>query len=120
MPPGPTRHSLSQPALQPHHDSDSSLLSVKTRLNRYFLALAEHNVENGGPVRGHLPPDRLVSGHLEVEIECGRDLAVGDIKVVVAVLVGVRAVALAAARADDDADCLEGVAGLIDDRALEA
>src|SRR6266542_5264506 len=99
MPPGPTRHSLSQPALQPHHDSDSSLLSVKTRLNRYFLALAEHNVENGRPVRGHLPPDRLVSGHLEVEVELRCDFAVGDVQVVVAVLVRMRAVLLAAARA---------------------
>src|SRR6266480_4785526 len=34
-----------------------------------LLALAEHNVENCRAVRSHVPPDRLVTRHLEVEVE---------------------------------------------------
>src|SRR5688500_3735393 len=83
-----------------------------------YLALAEHNVELGRAVRCHLPPDRLMAGHLEVEVEGRGDFAVGNVQVVVTVLVGVRAEALAAVRTDDHANALERVPGLIDDMTL--
>src|SRR5439155_11068388 len=89
----------------------SSLLSANAALNR-DLTLAEHNVENGGAVRGHVPPHRFVAGHLEVEVERRRDVAMGDVEVVVTVLVGVRAVGLAAARPDDDTNSLARAPGL--------
>src|SRR5687768_17689909 len=43
-----------------------------------YLALAEHNVEFGVAVRCDLPPNGLVTWHLEVEVELRRDFTVRD------------------------------------------
>src|SRR5688572_658059 len=83
-----------------------------------YLALAEHNVEFGRAVRCHLPPDCLMAGHLEIEVEGGGDFATGNIQVVMAPLVRVRTEALATVRADDHADAFQRISRFVDDIAL--
>src|SRR5688572_12625341 len=81
-----------------------------------YLALAEDNVENRGAVRCHLPPDRLVSGHLEVKVEHRPDFAMCDVDEVMAAFVGARTETLAAVWSNNDAHGPERVASLVHDR----